>query len=247
MTEIEPYAIAGIETVNIEQGSDQLPYFYKITSGQKDTRSLVFHAKIKTEYHQYTICQVNKKSLNLACSLRKCKAKATVKISPDLILPGAGKLRNNKIRSTFKVDFSNPRMRELSNYDVIPNSSPSHCHLGVKSGFLRSAQRDFRERHSRLAVATGKTQVDTVLDLFRLRTTYGIQNESEVLGRKKMSYNQPIEKLKDHKFNQKMASPYLPNFVIFTKVITKISARRPPSPFIREARRIATFSTLSGN
>ena len=72
MTEIEPYAIAGIETVNIEQGSDQLPYFYKITSGQKDTRSLVFHAKIKTEYHQYTIRQVNKKSLNLACSLRKC-------------------------------------------------------------------------------------------------------------------------------------------------------------------------------
>ena len=92
MTEIEPYAIAGIETVNIEQGSDQLPYFYKITSGQKDTRSLVFHAKIKTEYHQYTIRQVNKKSLNLACSFRKCKAKATVKISPDLILPGAGKL-----------------------------------------------------------------------------------------------------------------------------------------------------------
>ena len=50
MTEIEPYTIAGIETVNTEHGSDQLPYFYKITSGQKDTRSLVFHAKIKTDY-----------------------------------------------------------------------------------------------------------------------------------------------------------------------------------------------------
>ena len=109
------------------------PLFLQNHVRSKRYTKFSFHAKIKTEYHQYTIRQVNKKSLNLACSFRKCKAKATVKISPDLILPGAEKLRNNKIRSTFKVDFSNPRMRELSNYDVIPNSSPSHCHPGVKS------------------------------------------------------------------------------------------------------------------
>ena len=53
MTELEPYKIAGVETLNIELGSLQLPKFYKITSGERDTKSLIFHCKIVNEYHKY--------------------------------------------------------------------------------------------------------------------------------------------------------------------------------------------------
>ena len=55
MTEIEPYKIAGLEIANIETGTAKLPYFYKITSGQKDTKSLIFHSKINEEDHQNII------------------------------------------------------------------------------------------------------------------------------------------------------------------------------------------------
>ena len=123
MTEIEPYKIAGVDTLNIEKGSTELPYFYKISSGQRDTKSLVFHAKISTEYHQYLIRQVNKKSVNLACTNRNCNAKANAKISPDLIIEGPPKKRGNKLRSSYKVDYSNQRMRDLSNYVFIEHNS----------------------------------------------------------------------------------------------------------------------------
>ena len=65
MTELEPYKIAGVETLNIELGSLQLPKFYKITSGERDTRSLIFHCKIVNEYHKYTINHIDKKSIGL--------------------------------------------------------------------------------------------------------------------------------------------------------------------------------------
>ena len=114
MSEIEPYKIAGVETLNLETGSTQLPYFYKISSGQRDTKSLIFHGKIGTEYHQYLIRQVNKKSLNLACTNRKCKAKASAKISPDLIIENPGRKRGEKIRTSYKLDYSNMRLRDLA-------------------------------------------------------------------------------------------------------------------------------------
>ena len=138
---------------------------------------------------------MNQKSLNLACANKKCKAKANAKISPDLIIEGPPKKRGNKLRSSYKVDYSNQRMRDLSNYVFIEHNSPSHSHPGVKSGILGSVKRDFRERHSRLAVATGKSQVDTVLDLFRLRSTYGVQVQSEVLGRKKNELKSACRKI----------------------------------------------------
>ena len=46
MSIIEPYRIIGQEIANIEIGTIQKPKFYKITSGQRQKNSLLFHAKM---------------------------------------------------------------------------------------------------------------------------------------------------------------------------------------------------------
>ena len=71
MTELEPYKIAGVETLNIELGSLQLPKSYKITYGERDTRSLIFHCKIFNEYHKYTINHINFHAVAVRNSVRR--------------------------------------------------------------------------------------------------------------------------------------------------------------------------------
>ena len=46
MSNIEPYIIIGQEIANIEIGSIKKPKFFKITSGERQKKSLLYHAKI---------------------------------------------------------------------------------------------------------------------------------------------------------------------------------------------------------
>ena len=52
----QQYIIANLENQDREVGSQNAPFFYKITSGQRDTQSLIFHAQIGKEYFMYRIC-----------------------------------------------------------------------------------------------------------------------------------------------------------------------------------------------
>lgn len=59
MSTIEPYKIIGTEIANIEVGSIRKPHFYKITSGQLQKNSLLFHGKIGHEYYVYRLRTIN--------------------------------------------------------------------------------------------------------------------------------------------------------------------------------------------
>ena len=97
MSNIEPYIIIGQEIANIEIGSIKKPKFFKITSGERQKKSLLYHAKIGQEYFIYKLNTINRKSGTLKCAVRGCFAKAYVKIQPDLIIEVAGgKKRPNR-------------------------------------------------------------------------------------------------------------------------------------------------------
>ena len=51
----QPYTISNLENQDRELGSQNAPFFYKITSGQRHSQSLIFHAQIGTEYYMYRI------------------------------------------------------------------------------------------------------------------------------------------------------------------------------------------------
>ena len=72
----QPYLISNLENKGKEVGSQNAPYFFKITSGQRDSKSLIFHAQIGTEYFMYRIRGVYSKSINLACKFPGCPAQA---------------------------------------------------------------------------------------------------------------------------------------------------------------------------
>ena len=55
MSNIEPYIIIGQEIANIEIGSIKKPKFFKITSGERQKKSLLYHAKIGQEYFVYKL------------------------------------------------------------------------------------------------------------------------------------------------------------------------------------------------
>ena len=69
MSIIEPYRIIGQEIANIEIGTIQKPKFYKITSGQRQKNSLLFHAKIGQDYFVYKLNTINRKSGTLKCAV----------------------------------------------------------------------------------------------------------------------------------------------------------------------------------
>ena len=82
---VEPYTIKNVENQNLEIGTLQKPHFFHVTSGQTDTKSLLFHAQIKKGYYMYLIRQVNSTFLNLWCKHRNCKAKAYCVIPKILV------------------------------------------------------------------------------------------------------------------------------------------------------------------
>ena len=47
---VEPYIIKNVENQNLEMGTLQKPHFFHFTSGQRDTKSLLFQAQIKKGY-----------------------------------------------------------------------------------------------------------------------------------------------------------------------------------------------------
>ena len=132
---------ASPNTSHVEPGTPQFPMFSRITftaeknGSRKSNSCLIFHGSIYhqsvLEHFQYIIRQINKKTVGLVCTNRKCRAKASAKIPPDLVLeiPGARK-RGDKVRSIFKLDFSNPRLRQLSSFVFTASNSEPHNHPG---------------------------------------------------------------------------------------------------------------------
>ena len=77
----QPYTISNLENQDRELGSQNAPFFYKITSGQRDSQSLIFHAQIGTEYYMYRIFgHVSSQWINFKCKSKGCPAVAKAHI-----------------------------------------------------------------------------------------------------------------------------------------------------------------------
>ena len=61
---VEPYIIKNVENQNLESGTVQKTHFFHVTSGVRDSNSLLFHAQIKKGYYMYLIRQVNSKTFS---------------------------------------------------------------------------------------------------------------------------------------------------------------------------------------
>ena len=70
MSIIEPYRIIGTEIANLEIGSINNPKFLKITAGQRQKNSLLYHCKIGQNYYVYKIETINRKTITLKNYLR---------------------------------------------------------------------------------------------------------------------------------------------------------------------------------
>ena len=71
----QPYNIENLENQGKLIGDIDEPHFFKITAGQRDGKSLIYHAQIETKYFMYRIHKnVNRESINLTCKVPGCNA-----------------------------------------------------------------------------------------------------------------------------------------------------------------------------
>ena len=78
----QPYNIENLENQGKLIGDIDEPYFFKISAGQRDSKSLIYHAQIGTQYFMYRIHKnVNRESIQLTCKVPGCNATAQARIS----------------------------------------------------------------------------------------------------------------------------------------------------------------------
>ena len=186
-----PYQFKNLENQGQNIGTVEAPYFFNISAGENDHKSLLYYAQIAEKYYMYRINQVNQTTLNLHCKDRSCPARALAQILPEtgIIREHPVKRSNGKrLKRQFRIDFADPKVRILENYSFVPKNSLPHnvgC-LGVcPNGILEHAKKIFRETHCTLGLRTGRNQVDSVLESMAIGRNFGIQTESKILGCKR--------------------------------------------------------------
>ena len=112
-----------------EIGSLDLPHFFQITAGIRH-KSLIYHAQIGKKYYTYSLKNLSAENLNLTCSKRSCPAKALVKLpkSSCLVIEKPTGRPNGKgnICKTYKLNYEDPRLRDLSEYIFCQKKSQPH-------------------------------------------------------------------------------------------------------------------------
>ena len=90
-------------------------------------------------------------------------------------------------------------MRDLSSYDFIEKSTPDHrCaaqpERGSK-GLFKAVKKDLREQIGLLSVASGRSEVETVLRAMQLRAQYGCGAQSQIVGKKSNEHKSAHRKI----------------------------------------------------
>ena len=117
-----PYEIPNLENQKNDMGTCTKPFFYHITTGKFIKKSAIFHAQILRKYHEYRISTVNSETLNLACVVKSCPARALLRVpkSTGLINVKGTKTKSNGTKQkTYKFNYADPKGRDLSNFIVL--------------------------------------------------------------------------------------------------------------------------------
>ena len=111
----QPYIISNLDNQEREVGSQNAPFFYKITSGQRDGKSVIFHAQIGTEYFMYRISDnVNSQSINLRCKIKGCPAVAKAHIPKSSgLIKVKGTRSDGKGRTKARLENKNSSIENL--------------------------------------------------------------------------------------------------------------------------------------
>ena len=122
-----------------DMGTLQSPKILKITFGEKDKKSLIFHCKVESNFYCYRMVEVNMRTVNIIClnhqrlqySKKKdsgCLARAKISVTKDGLIQKRTVYtrRDGRIRNTFSVDFSDGRILDPKNYTVVYYDSQPH-------------------------------------------------------------------------------------------------------------------------
>ena len=111
----QPYIISNLDNQEREVGSQNAPFLYKITSGQRDGKSIIFHAQIGTEYFMYRISDnVNSQSINLRCKTKGCPAVAKAHIPKSSgLIKVKGTRSDGKGRTKARLENKNSSIENL--------------------------------------------------------------------------------------------------------------------------------------
>ena len=125
----------------------------------------------------------------LRCVNRNCPARASVGVPKEsglITIKGTrsgGK--HGREKNIYKFDYADPRARDLENYIFFPKNSAAHSNPPHSVTLLNPVKHDFRESHVNLGVQTGREEINTVLGVWDLTRTYGVQTEATVLGKRR--------------------------------------------------------------
>ena len=134
------FFIPGSNVFNEEMGTLQAPKIVKITFGTKYEKSLIFHAKVGSNFYCYRMVEVNSKTVNLICrnhqkSLKTgkkreggCLARAKLSVRVDGLIQTVRmrKLPNGKFRNKFSLNLTDDRILDLESYTVADYDSQPH-------------------------------------------------------------------------------------------------------------------------
>ena len=148
-----PYIIKHLEVRLTDFGTLQEPHLYHIASGQRNNASLLFHVKIAAVFHTLSIAKVNKKSINMECVDEGWRAHHKFQIDEKFVKCAADfyKCKSGKTRPKFYLDFSDPELRDVTNWTVKTQDSKPHKEH-EKADFFTHIQKEFREDHTSLAL-----------------------------------------------------------------------------------------------
>ena len=158
---MELFTINNLNARDDKLGELQLPHLYAISSGQRNHSTLNLHIKIEEHFSYVTINKVNKNSITTVCAAKNCKTTHKFKLDKKLIKIEKNAIKNGeKFRDKFFVDFGDLSLRNLENWTVLKyDSKPHTCE---SRNFYDHLHSDFRERHTSLALLTGRSELESI-------------------------------------------------------------------------------------
>ena len=168
MSEIFSTLKKQIPPKNKRIGSEDLPYLYAITPGEREG-SFHFHFQYGSRNKRYTFVKRNtySGSVQLCCFHQngkvKCTARIRVAVQNALIIKNVGlrvskEKKKNKTKPIFKINWELPEATNPKNWKVVPESAiphtcnPVHRYFAVRDTFRSMNAKDSIEKNRNLSV-----------------------------------------------------------------------------------------------
>lgn len=186
-------------------GTQENPLLVNVTSGQRESESLIHHMKIENNYYQMRIKRICKGTCNLVCAKKHCKATAKLELDRKfiIIIPNHYKMNNGRFRSRYTIDYSDTNLRRLENWKVLPHISKFQHNYCSSNDFFTQYQKAFRAKMTNISIKSQKPEYKLTLNLINSEST----DYESLIGLKKTKENRAVaRKLKRIRDNMKAST-----------------------------------------